>query len=84
VDESTPIDEATGFYRVDIPLTEFSNNWSSYTGEAIVKCVDDDSVCPSAKALKKIQQIGFWAEGVEGHFNLDIKGVYVDSDEQQV
>jgi len=38
-----------------VPYTEFSNNWSSYTGEAIVKCVDDDSVCPTEKDKKKVR-----------------------------
>lgn len=77
IDQSV-VDEESGFYRVDIPYNIFSNDWSKYTGEAITKCEDDEKVCPKDKDLKKMQQLGLWAEGVEGHFNLEVMGVYVD------
>mmetsp|Transcript_89537 Transcript_89537/g.193767 ORF Transcript_89537/g.193767 Transcript_89537/m.193767 type:complete len:210 (+) Transcript_89537:22-651(+) len=58
-----------------IPFNEFSNDWSSYTGEPITKCSDDPSVCPSEKNLQDIEQIGFWMEGAEGDFNFEVKYV---------
>jgi hypothetical protein len=45
--------------EIAIPFTEFSNDWSSYTGEPITKCVDDPSVCPSDKNLQDISQVSF-------------------------
>ncbi|GMH55903.1 hypothetical protein TrRE_jg8414 [Triparma retinervis] len=78
VTPDTPVDDA-GYYHVQVPYTEFSNNWSSYTGEAIVKCVDDESVCPTEKDKKKIQQLGLWAEGAAGVFNVDLKGFYYET-----
>lgn len=58
-----------------IPVNEFSNDWSSYTGEPITKCSDDPSVCPTDKSLNDIRQIGFWMEGAEGDFNFEVKYV---------
>lgn len=55
-----------------IPMNEFSNDWSSYTGEPITKCSDDPSVCPTDKNLDDIAQIGFWMEGAEGNFHFEI------------
>ncbi|GMH90936.1 hypothetical protein TL16_g11911 [Triparma laevis f. inornata] len=73
------LDEDTGFTKVSVPFGEFSNNWSSYTGEPIVKCSDDASVCPTEKDKQKIQQLGLWAEGIEGEFNLEILGMYAET-----
>lgn len=60
---------------VDIPLNQFSNNWSPATGEPVVKCSDDPRVCPTDSDLKGIQQIGLWAEGVEGAFHADFRSI---------
>ena len=50
--------ESTGEWEtIMIPFNEFSDNWSSYTGEPIVKCSDDPSVCPTEKNKKDIQQV---------------------------
>ena len=73
------MDEETGYFKVSVPFTSFSNNWSSYTGEPIVKCSDDESVCPTEKDKAKIQQLGLWAEGVEGDFNLSFLGFYAET-----
>merc|ERR1712137_654654 len=35
------------FITISVPFSEFSNKWSSATGEATVKCADDESVCMS-------------------------------------
>lgn len=68
--------ESTGEWEdIYIPMTEFSNDWSSYTGEAITKCSDDPAVCPTDKNLNDIRQIGFWMEGAEGDFNFEVEYV---------
>jgi len=68
--------ESTGEWEeIYVPFKEFSNDWSSYTGEPITKCSDDVSVCPTDKNLKDIEQIGFWMEGVAGDFHFELKEV---------
>lgn len=61
--------------EIAIPFNQFSNNWSSYTGEPIVTCAEDASVCPTDKNLADIKQIGFWMEGGEGKFNFEFANV---------
>mmetsp|Transcript_11553 Transcript_11553/g.11569 ORF Transcript_11553/g.11569 Transcript_11553/m.11569 type:complete len:214 (+) Transcript_11553:129-770(+) len=58
-----------------IPFTDFSNKWSDFTGEPIVKCSEDKSVCPSPENLKEILQFGFWMEGVEGEFHFEVESL---------
>lgn len=66
--------ESTGDWEdIYIPFNEFSNDWSSYTGEPITKCSDDPSVCPTEKNLQDIEQIGLWMEGAEGDFHFELK-----------
>jgi len=68
--------ESTGKWEyVAIPFNQFSNNWSSYTGEPIVTCAADPSVCPTDKSLKDIAQIGFWMEGAEGDFDFEVESI---------
>jgi len=67
---------SSDFIEVSVPFTEFSNNWSAYTGEAKVKCADDKSVCLTEHNLSHITQIGLWAEGVEGDFHMEIESIY--------
>ncbi len=68
--------KSTGDWEdIYIPMTEFSNDWSSYTGDPITKCSDDPSVCPTSKNLQDIAQIGFWMEGHEGAFDFQVKYV---------
>jgi len=61
---------------VSIPFDEFSNNWSSYTGEPIKKCSADKSVCPTKKNLRSIQQVGLWTEGAKGQFHLEVSKIF--------
>merc|ERR1719333_1226208 len=63
------------FQTVTIPFTDFTYKWSDTTGEPTVKCVDDASVCPSAKYLKTPKQLAITAEGVEGSFHLEVKSI---------
>jgi len=60
---------------VAIPFNHFSNDWSPATGEPLKKCSEHPEVCPTDKDLKTIETIGFWMEGVEGHFEVDIEYV---------
>lgn len=68
--------QSTGEWEdIFVPFDQFSNDWSSYTGEPITKCSDDASVCPTEKNLQDIRQIGFWMEGAEGDFHFELKHV---------
>lgn len=60
---------------VAIPFNHFSNDWSPSTGEPNKECSEHPDVCPDDHDLKKIETIGFWMEGVEGHFDVDIEYV---------
>jgi hypothetical protein len=70
---------------VAIPFNSFSNDWSPYTGDCDTKdptgkqhvCCSSDhpEVCPTAKNLRDIIQIGLWAEGVQGSFHLEIERI---------
>jgi len=71
--------------EVSIPWSDFSNDWSSYTGRCDTidptgtahKCCNSTypEVCPTEKNKKDISQLGFWTEGVEGKFHLEIQWV---------
>ena len=68
--------KASGDWQdVAIPFTNFTWDWSSYTGEPVTTCAEDSSKCPTALDLKTLMQIGIWAEGVEGAFELDVESV---------
>lgn len=70
---------------VAIPLNNFSNDWSSFTGDCFTKdpngkqhyCCDADhpKVCPSQKSLRDISQVGLWTEGQAGHFNIEVQWI---------
>ena len=63
------------FTEVRIPFNTFSDKWSSATGEPTKTCAADKSVCPTAKALSKIQTIEIWGEGKLGHVHLEVKSI---------
>lgn len=63
------------FQKVIIPFSDFTYKWSDTTGEPTVKCVDDSSVCPTAKYLKSPKQLGIIAEGIEGSFHLEVQSI---------
>lgn len=60
---------------VAIPFKAFSNDWSAYTGEPKKTCAAHPEVCPTAKSLKDISQVGLWTEGVAGKFHLEVVAV---------
>merc|ERR1711988_1081214 len=67
---------------VAVPFSDFSNDWSPYTGRCDTvdptgkahKCCNSTfpEVCPTEKNKHDISQLGLWAEGVEGKFHLEI------------
>lgn len=63
------------FVDVVVPFNTFSDKWSSATGEQTSTCKQESSVCPTEEKLKKIQAIGIWAEGKEGHVHLEIESI---------
>lgn len=73
--------QGTDWQQVDVPFTEFSYDWSGYTGRCDTKdpngqqhkcCSDDADVCPTAAFLSTINGLEVWAEGVEGDFHLEL------------
>jgi hypothetical protein len=63
------------FGTVVLPFDRFSDKWDDATGDIIVECRDDPSYCPSAKWLARMETMSFWAEGVEGMVDLEIKSI---------
>lgn len=65
---------------VTLPFSQFSSDWSDYTGDCSTKDPDgyqhvccspfNPEVCPDAKRLAQITGFSLWAEGAEGDFLL--------------
>merc|ERR1711918_288244 len=74
--------DGTDAQIVSIPFTDFSYDWSAYTGacdtldptgQQHVCCTDETpDVCPTADFLAKITDVEVWAEGTEGDFHLEV------------
>lgn len=72
----------TDWQVVTIPWTEFSYDWSGFTGRCDTLdptgqqhhcCTQDESkYCPTVDYLGHITGLELWAEGAEGDFHLDI------------
>merc|ERR1712048_80618 len=67
------------FSEIRIPLNEFSDKWSSATGELTTLCKDDASVCPSAKKLKNVQRVAIWGEGAAGKVHIEVDSISIES-----
>merc|ERR1711988_1423119 len=63
------------FTEVRIPFNQFSDKWSSATGEQTKTCAEDSDVCPTAENLARIQSLEVWAEGALGKVHLEIKSI---------
>jgi lipocalin len=63
------------FTQIKIPFSDFSDKWSSATGEQTTTCAQSADVCPTASKLSKIQRMEFWAEGADGKLQLEVKAV---------
>ena len=66
--------------RIVVPMTEYTSSWSDFTGGchdhgAVCCSAAHPEVCPDAKALSAVTQVGIWGEGTAGQFELDIKSV---------
>jgi len=76
---SVPKSSADEFQRVRIPLKEFSDLWSSATGEHTKECADDASACLTGNKLSKIQRVEVWAEGVAGKVHLEVQKISLEA-----
>jgi len=75
---SVPATEAGAWATVRVPFANFTDKWSSYTGDATKMCAEDASCCVTAAKLKKIQAMGFWGEGKAGKVHLEIKSIVAE------
>lgn len=75
---SVPQSTKDEFQTVKIPLSSFSDLWSSATGEHTKECSDDASACLTSKKLSKIQRLEVWAEGVAGKIHLEVQEVSIE------
>lgn len=65
------------FGIVRIPFKDFTSSYNDITGDPIKKCQDSPMDCIgfSPANLRKIGGISFWAEGVTGAVDLEIKEI---------
>jgi apolipoprotein D and lipocalin family protein len=66
------------FVEVKLPFNNFSDKWSSATGEHTTECAQDQDVCPTAAKLSSIQRVEFWGEGAAGKLHLEVKSVFAE------
>jgi hypothetical protein len=72
------------FSEIRIPLTDFSDKWSSATGELTTLCKDDPSVCPTAEKLKKVQRVAIWGEGAAGKVHIELDNISIEGPDGKV
>merc|ERR1712107_248264 len=70
-------------------FTEFSWDWSDFTGDCATKDPDGyqhkcctketPDFCPTAQRLRGISSFNIWAEGAKGDFHLEIKEIAATS-----
>jgi len=60
---------------VIIPFNMFSVEWDEATGDQIITCADDPTVCPDMETLQNMKTIAIWGEGVGGEINLHVKSI---------
>eukprot|EP00548_Thalassiothrix_antarctica_P005829 CAMPEP_0194145462 /NCGR_PEP_ID=MMETSP0152-20130528/17443_1 /TAXON_ID=1049557 /ORGANISM="Thalassiothrix antarctica, Strain L6-D1" /LENGTH=719 /DNA_ID=CAMNT_0038845707 /DNA_START=13 /DNA_END=2172 /DNA_ORIENTATION=+ len=60
---------------VIIPFNMFSVEWNEATGDQIITCADDPTVCPDMETLQNMKTIAIWGEGVGGKINLHVKSI---------
>merc|ERR1712048_361882 len=66
------------FSEIRIPLSEFSDKWSSATGELTTLCSDDPDVCPTASKLRNVQRVAIWGEGVAGQLHIEVDSIAIE------
>ena len=84
--------DTTDFQVVQIPFTDFSYDWSGFTGRCDTKdpngkqhhcCATsgaDTKYCPTSQFLSTLTDVEVWAEGAEGDFHLEI--AYIGADDK--
>jgi len=76
---SVPQSSNGEFQTIKIPLSSFSDKWSSATGEHTEECSDKcTSCCLTSKKLSKVQRLEVWAEGVAGKVHLEVQEISVE------
>jgi len=63
------------FTEIRIPFADFSDKWSSATGEQTTTCVQSADVCPTAAKLAKIQRVELWGEGANGKLHIEVQSI---------
>ena len=72
--------DSNEWQAIYIPIDNFSNDWSAYTGNQNTPCSPETrDVCPKTKDLAHLKQITLWAEGVSAPFDLEVFGIYAVS-----
>jgi len=73
-DFDAPVNE---FGDVIIPFDQFSVEWDEATGDQIITCAEDPTVCPDLETLKNMETMAIWGEGVGGELNLYVRSIGV-------
>lgn len=60
---------------VILPFASFTDFWDDATGDAIHTCLENAEYCPDLATLRNMQTMAFWAEGVAGRVDLEIKDI---------
>jgi len=63
------------FVPVTVPFSNFTDLWSSATGEPTSTCAKDSSACLTADKLSSVKRLEVWAEGVDGKVHLEVKAI---------
>jgi len=71
-DFDAPID---AYGNVVIPFDMFSVEWDEATGDQVITCAEDPTVCPDEETLRNMKTIALWGEGVGGMVNLHVKSI---------
>jgi len=70
--DAPPVGE---FGDVVIPFNMFSVEWDEATGDQIITCAEDPTVCPDVETLQNMKTISIWGEGVNGKIELHVKSI---------
>jgi len=67
------------FQSVYVPFSNFTDRWSSATGEPTATCASDSSACLTASKLAAVKRLELWAEGVDGTIHLEVQSIAATS-----
>ena len=60
---------------VILPFAAFTDFWDDATGDPIHTCHENADYCPDLATLRNMRTMAFWAEGVAGRIELEIKEI---------